>query len=280
MNFSIEAGTICSYGKMLAAEEKSAGTIEKYLRDVRAFASWLGGRALNKEETAGWKQHLLAQGYTPVTVNSMLSALNRFFHFIGRDECRVRFLRIQRRVFRDPTRDLGRDDYERLLQAAETSGNIRLKLLMETICATGIRVSELRHITVEAISIGRAQIALKGKIRTILLPGKLCRKLKKYAQKQNIPSGEIFLTNKGNSLSRIQVWREMKRLCNRAGVLPSRVFPHNLRHLFAVTFYKASKDIVKLADVLGHSNIETTRIYLISTGEEHIRQLEQLRLIS
>lgn len=192
----------------------------------------------------------------------------------------VRFLRIQRRVFRDPTRDLGRDDYERLLQAAETSGNIRLKLLMETICATGIRVSELRHITVEAISIGRAQIALKGKIRTILLPGKLCRKLKKYAQKQNIPSGEIFLTNKGNSLSRRQVWREMKRLCNRAGVLPSRVFPHNLRHLFAVTFYKASKDIVKLADVLGHSNIETTRIYLISTGEEHIRQLEQLRLIS
>ena len=142
MNFSIEAGTICSYGKMLAAEERSAGTIEKYLRDVRAFASWLGGRALNKEETAGWKQHLLAQGYTPVTVNSMLSALNRFFHFIGRDECRVRFLRIQRRVFRDPTRDLGRDDYERLLQAAETSGNIRLKLLMETICATGIRVSD------------------------------------------------------------------------------------------------------------------------------------------
>ena len=251
---------------MLAAEERSAGTIEKYLRDVRAFASWLGGRALNKEETAGWKQHLLAQGYMPVTINSMLSALNRFFHFIG--------------VFRDPTRDLGRDDYERLLQAAETSGNIRLKLLMETICATGIRVSELRHITVEAISIGRAQIALKGKIRTILLPGKLCRKLKKYAQKQNIPSGEIFLTNKGNSLSRRQVWREMKRLCNRAGVLPSRVFPHNLRHLFAVTFYKASKDIVKLADVLGHSNIETTRIYLISTGEEHIRQLEQLRLIS
>ncbi len=188
-------------------------------------------------------------------------------------------LRIQRRVFRDPTRDLGRDDYERLLQAAETSGNIRLKLLMETICATGIRVSELRHITVEAISIGRAQIALKGKIRTILLPGKLCRKLKNMLKNKTFLL-EIFLTNKGNSLSRRQVWREMKRLCNRAGVLPSRVFSTQSPASFAVTFYKASKDIVKLADVLGHSNIETTRIYLISTGEEHIRQLEQLRLIS
>ena len=280
MDLFIETKTIGAYGKMLAAEEKSAGTIEKYLRDVKAFALWLDKRPMSKEETANWRHHLLDRGYTPTTINSMLSSLNRFFRFIGHDEYRCRFLRIQRRIFRDPSRDLSRNDYQRLLQTAEINGNIRLKLLMETICATGIRVSELCHITVEAICLGRAQIALKGKLRTILLPGKLCRKLKKYAQKQKIASGEIFLTKSGSPLSRRQIWREMKQLCDRSGVSPSKVFPHNLRHLFAATFYKVSKDIVKLADVLGHSNIETTRIYLISTGEEHIQQLDRLRLIS
>ena len=189
MDLFIETKTIGAYGKMLAAEEKSAGTIEKYLRDVKAFALWLDKRPMSKEETANWRHHLLDRGYTPTTINSMLSSLNRFFRFIGHDEYRSRFLRIQRRIFRDPSRDLSRNDYQRLLQTAEINGNIRLKLLMETICATGIRVSELCHITVEAICLGRAQIALKGKIRTILLPGKLCRKLKKYAQKQKIASG-------------------------------------------------------------------------------------------
>lgn len=267
------------FERALAAEERSRGTIEKYLRDVSAFLCWLGEREMTKEAAAGWKEHLLAQGYVPVTINSMLSALNGYFRFVGREECRVKFLRIQRRAFRDPSKDMTRDDYQRLLQAAEGS-DPRLRLVMETICATGIRVSELCYITVEAAKQGRAVISLKGKIRTILLPGKLCRKLLKYAGKQKTASGEIFLTKTGKSLSRRQIWREMKELCAKAGVEPSRVFPHNLRHLFAKTFYKACKDIVKLADVLGHSNIETTRIYLISTGEEHVQQLEQLGLVS
>ena len=280
MDLFIETKTIGEYGKMLAAEEKSAGTIEKYLRDVKAFALWLDKRPMSKEETANWRHHLLDRGYTPTTINSMLSSLNRFFRFIGHDEYRSRFLRIQRRIFRDPSRDLSRNDYQRLLQTAEINGNIRLKLLMETICATGIRVSELCHITVEAICLGRAQIALKGKIRTILLPGKLCRKLKKYAQKQKIASGEIFITRSGRRMSRKQIWAEMKQLCTLSGVCPAKVYPHNLRHLFARTFYRACRDIARLADVLGHSSMETTRIYLVTTGVEHLRQMEKLGLVS
>ena len=264
----------------LMAEERGAGTIDKYLRDIRAFASWLGERKLNHEAAMEWKEHLVEAGYRPVTINSMLSALNNFFRFLGRDSWKLKFLRIQRRAFRDQTKELERSDYERLLQAADARGQTRLRLLMETICATGIRVSEVKYITVEAVKRGRADISLKGKVRTILIPGKLCRKLEKYLQKQKIASGEIFLTRDGKSLSRQQIWRGMKQLCIRAGVEPSKVFPHNLRHLFATTFYRACKDIVKLADVLGHSSIDTTRIYLISSGAEHARQLERLGLVS
>jgi integrase/recombinase XerD len=269
-----------AYGQYLQSEERSAGTVEKYLRDVETFRRWLDGRAVTKELAAAWKEQLLAQGYAPVTVNSMLAALNGLFRFLGWDEYRLKFLKVQRRLFRDAGRELKRTEYDRLLETARAQGKLRLALLMETICATGIRVSEVRYITVEATLAGRAEISLKGKIRTILLPGKLARKLLKYAQKQKIASGEIFLTGSGKGLTRRQIWAEMKHLCKAAGVESSKVFPHNLRHLFATAFYKACKDIARLADVLGHSSIETTRLYLLTSGAEHIRQLDRLGLVS
>lgn len=267
---------ITAYAGMLRAEERAPATIEKYLRDIRSFAAWLEGRGVTKELAAQWKAELLSQGLAPATVNAKISALNGFFRFLGWDDCRIKFLKLQRRVFRDASRDLTKTEYEKLTAAA--SGQVQL--LLETICATGIRVSEVRYITVEAARAGRADIALKGKIRTILLPAKLCRKLLKFAQKEKIASGEVFLSKDGKGVSRHQIWREMKALCKKAGVKASKVFPHNLRHLFAATFYKATRDIVKLADVLGHSSINTTRIYLLSTGREHVRQLERLGLIS
>ena len=268
------------YTYWLRREERCEGTVEKYLRDIQAFARWLEGRPVTKEQTAGWKAYLMAAGYAPVTINSMLSAINGLFRFLGWEECRVKFLKVQRRLFRDEGRDLTRPEYVRLLDTARNLGRDRLALLMETICATGIRVSEVKYITVEAARAGRAEVSLKGKVRIILLPNKLCRKLLKYAQKQKTVSGEIFLTGNGKPLTRRQIWAEMKRLCKRARVAPSKVFPHNLRHLFATAFYRVSRDIVKLADVLGHSSIETTRIYLISTGAEHQRQLDRLGLVS
>lgn len=271
---------IASYGQFLYSEERSPGTIEKYLRDINTFVQWLGDRDVTKELTATWKSHLLEQGYAPVTVNSMLSALNGLFKFLGWNECQVKFLKIQRRLFRDTNRELTRNEYDRLLATAKELGRDRLALLIETIGATGIRVSEVKYITVEAAQKGKAEISLKGKIRVILLSAKLCRKLLKYAKKQKTASGTIFRTKSGKELSRRQIWAELKGLCKHAGVAPTKVFPHNLRHLFATIFYKACKDIVKLADVLGHSSIETTRIYLVTSGTEHQRQLERLGLVS
>ena len=270
---------IQAYADHLRLEEKSAATVEKYLRDVRAFARWLEGREITKERTAAWKTHLVERGYAPASVNAMLSALNSLLDFLGFGDCRVKLLKVQRRMFRDDSRDLTREEYDRLLGAARALGRERLALLLEAICATGIRVSEVRYLTVEAALAGRAVVRLKGKIRTILLPGKLCRKLLKYARKQKTASGEIFLTRSGRGLSRRQIWAEMKSLCARAGVEPTKVFPHNLRHLFARTFYRVCRDVAKLADVLGHSSIETTRIYLISTGAEHAGTLERMGLV-
>ena len=235
---------------------------------------------MTKEVVTCWKERLLAEHRAPSTVNTALSALNGLFRFLGWEECRARFVKVQRRLFRDPARELSRPDYDRLVTAARSRGLERLALVMETICATGIRVSELCYITVEAVQLGRAEISLKGKVRTILFPTKLARKLLKYARKNKTASGEIFLTGNGKSLSRRQIWAEMKRLCKYAGVEPSKVFPHNLRHCFAVAFYRAYKAIAKLADVLGHSSIETTRIYLLTSGTEHQRQLDRLGLVS
>lgn len=271
---------LSAFARRLAEEERSAGTVEKYLRDAGAFLEWLAGAPVSREAVTGWKAHLVRSGYRPATINSMLAALNTFLRFIGLEDCRVRALRVQRRLFQSEERELSRQEYQRLLDTARTLGRDRLALVMETICAAGIRVSEVRYITAEAVREGRTEIALKGKIRTILLPGKLCRKLEKYARRKKITSGELFLTRSGRPMSRKQIWAEMKGVCRAAGVAPSKVFPHNLRHLFARCFYRVSRDVAKLADVLGHSSIETTRIYLISTGAEHARTLDQLRLIS
>lgn len=269
-----------AYAQTLRAEERAPATVEKYQRDAESFAAWLNGRPVTRQTTAAWREHLLESGLTPATVNAKLSAVNCFLKFLGREDCKAKLLRIQRRTFREQSRDLTKAEYQRLLDVAQSCGRERLGLLMETICATGIRVSEVRNITVKAAQQGRADISLKGKIRTILLPSKLCRKLLKYAKKQEIDSGEIFLTRNGKPMSRRQIWRDMKTLCKKAEVESSKVFPHNLRHLFATLFYKVSRDIVKLADILGHSSINTTRIYLITTGTEHARQLERLGLIS
>ena len=276
----ITAGQLADFKRYLMEEERSAATQEKYLREVTQFFVWLNGAPVSNPAAAGWKAHLLQQGYAPATVNGKLTALDRFLNFLGRGDCRVRHLRLQRRLFRDSGRELTREEYERLITAAEHTGKARLALLMESICSTGIRVSEVSYLTVEAARMGKAEISMKGKIRTILLPGKLCRKLLKYAGKQQITSGGIFLARGGGPLSRKQIWYDMKAVCEAAGVAPGKVFPHNLRHLFARSFYQVSRDVAKLADVLGHSSIETTRIYLISTGAEHAKTLEQLRLIS
>ena len=269
-----------SFGQHLREEERSAATVEKYLREVRLFAAFLNGGEVSKDSVARWKAHLQADNYNPSTINGKLSALDRFLAFMEWRDCQVKHLRIQRRLFREAGRELTREEYARLIAAAETNGKERLSLLMETICATGIRVSEVRYITVEAAEAGRAEIALKGKIRTILIPGKLRRKLLKYARKNKTASGELFLTRSGGRLSRKQIWAEMKALCKLAGVEAGKVFPHNLRHLFARTFYKICRDVARLADVLGHSSMETTRMYLISTGAEHARTLELMRLVS
>ena len=270
---------LTTFARHLRQAERSPGTIENYLRHVRAFAAWLAGRPVTKEAAAEWKEHLLDKGYCPSTINAMLGGLNRFFDFVGWKKYQVKALRLQRQLFRDDSKELTRAEYDRLITAAHALGRERLALLMETICATGIRVSEVQYLTVEAVERGRAEISLKGKIRAILIPGKLRRKLLKYARKNKTVSGEIFRTRNGKGLSRKQIWAEMKAICKAAGVEASKVFPHNLRHLFARTFYKVCRDVAKLADVLGHSSIETTRIYLISTGAEHASLLERLGLV-
>ena len=279
MDNIITTERIDAYCLSLLADERAAGTVAKYRRDVTAFALWLGGRPVSKENSTGWKAHLLNRGYAPRTVNSMLAAVNSFFRFAGWN-IKVKFLKIQRQLFRDATRELNRAEYTQLLAAARSNGQERLALIMETLCATGIRISELCYITVAAAQQGKATISLKGKIRTILLPAKLCRKLVKYAKKQKIAAGEIFLTSSGKGISRRQVWHELKRLCAAAGVESIKVFTHNFRRLFAVTYYKASRDIARLADVLGHSSIETTRIYLTVSGADQARQLDRLGLVS
>ena len=277
MEHIITNDMIAAYAAALHGAERAPGTIAQYRRGVSAFARWIDGAPVTDAALATWREHL-REANQPVTVNAMLAALNGFFRFAGWT-LRAKFLKIQRRLFREPGRELTRTEYDRLLRAAQAQGRERLALLMETICATGIRVSEVRYITAEAVRAGRAEIALKGKIRTILLPRKLCRKLEAYVKRQRIRTGEVFRTRSGRGISRRQIWAELKNLCRSARVAPSKVFPHNLRHLFATIFYRVSHDIVRLADVLGHSSIETTRIYLVTSGAEHRRQLERMRLI-
>jgi len=263
----------------LKYEERETSTIEKYLRDIQIFVNWLQKREISKENLTAYKEYLIMKKYSSKTINGILSAINKFLTFADLADLKVKYLRIQRQLFRSADRELTKAEYIKLLDMAQNLDKERLSLLMQTICATGIRVSEVKYITVEAVKASKAEISLKGKIRTILLTGKLCKKLLKYAKAKKISSGEIFLTRNGRGLGRKQIWAEMKALCRKAGVEPGKVFPHNLRHLFARTFYKICKDVAKLADVLGHSSIETTRIYLISTGAEHLRMLSKLDLI-
>ena len=269
---------IAQYRQHLFAEEKSRITIEKYVRDVRRFARHLGRKSVTKESVIAYKQQLLDRGYALRSVNSMLAALNHFPVFCGRPECRVRLCRIQREIYQKAERELNKSEYLRLLQAAER--NRRLWLLMQTICATGIRVSELQYFTVEAVGQGEISVACKNKNRKILIPGKLQKLLLHYARSAGITDGIIFRTRSGRPMDRSNIWSAMKQLCSRAKVDPGKVFPHNLRKLFARTFYNLEKDIAKLADVLGHSNINTTRIYIMTTGREHRKQMEQLRLLA
>ena len=263
----------------LRHDEREESTIEAYLRSLTRFSEWADGRAVTKELAMEWKAALSESGYRPISVNAMLAAVNKFFTCMGREDCKVKYLKLQRQMFRKSEKDLSKEEYQRLVQAAHEKGDLRMELILETICATGIRVGELKYITVEAVRAGVAEIALKGKIRTILLPHRLCRKLQKYAKQQKIASGKIFLTQDGLPVSRQSIWTRMKALCEAAGVERSKVFPHNLRSLFARSFYGSCHDVVRLADVLGHSSIETTRIYLMSTGKEYLRQLDKLGLV-
>lgn len=260
-------------------QERSSATIEKYSRALQRFYEWLPEeKTVDKATVIAFKELLTAR-FAPAGVNAQLAAINGFFRYMGWYECIVRPLRIQRRVFAAVEKELTREEYLKLVAAAEAKKDTRLSLLLQLMASTGIRVSEIPYVTVEAVARNRIQIHLKGKIRTILLPGKLCNKLKKYHHRCGIHSGPVFLTRRGSVMDRKEIWAQMKRLCLAAGVPEEKVFPHNLRHLFARTFYKAQKDIAQLADVLGHSNIETTRIYLLSSGQEHQHVLDRLQMI-
>lgn len=263
----------------LKSEEKSKNTIAKYLRDVRAFAEYLSGIEVTKETVIAYKSRLLAENYAVRSINSILASVNSLFAFLGWTDCKVKSIKLQRQVYCPEEKELTKAEYTRLVNTAKQKGNERLNLILQTICGTGIRVSELQYITVEAVKNGEAIVSLKGKTRSVFIVKELQKKLLRYAAEQGIKSGAIFITRTGRPISRTNIWREMKGLCEQAGVNPQKVFPHNLRHLFARVFYGIEKDIAKLADILGHSSINTTRIYIISTGDEHRRRMENMRLI-
>ena len=269
---------IKKFKEYLIDEEKSKATIEKYIRDLTVFVCWLGGAELNKTKVLGYKEYIISK-YAPASVNSILSSLNSFFDFIGEYGLKVKNLKIQKQIFAKNEKELTKAEYDRLLAAAKAEGNQKLNLLMQTICATGIRVSELKYITVEVLKDGRADVNMKGKLRVIIIPKELCRMLKKYAAEQKISSGSIFVTKTGRPLDRTNIWKLMKSLCESANVDKGKVFPHNLLHLFARTFYSIEKDIVRLADILGHSSVNTTRIYTMETWEICRRQVQRLGLL-
>ena len=276
--FSITADHIARYAAHLQEQERAKNTVKKYIHDLNDFMVFLNGQPITKGAVIAWKEHL-ADTYTPATVNSMLAAVNGFFHYMDLAKLSVRPLKVQRPLFCDESREMTRAEYVRLVDAAQRKGNERLALLLQTICATGIRVSELRFITVESVALGRTVVSNKGKRRTVFLPGRLCSLLKKYLKKQKITDRSVFVTRTGKPLDRSNIWRDMKALCESAGVEPDKVFPHNLRHLFAQTYYSVEKDLSRLADILGHSNISTTRIYTAESGFVHARQMERLGLI-
>ena len=261
----------------LCREEKSTATQEKYLRDVQAFCAYADGNEITKELVVAWKKQLVESSYAVRSINSMLASLNSLLDFLGLPACKVKSIRTQRQTYCTEDKELTKTEYLRLLAASKK--NEQLNLVIQTICSTGIRVSELRYFTVEAIRHGEVTVDCKNKTRTILVPGKLKNVLLNYANRHSITTGAIFVTRTGKPLNRSNIWSAMKKLCEAAGVKPSKVFPHNLRKLFARTFYGIEKDIAKLADILGHSSINTTRIYIMTSGSEHRRKIERLGLV-
>ena len=277
-SYTITPDLIQDYLVYQEEQERSAATIQKYAHDLTDLYLYLNGQPLNKLVLIGWKQKL-TETHAPTTVNSMLTAVNGYLSYMGWSELRIRLLKIQKSLFLDEQKELTRSEYMRLVRVAEQKGNERLALVIQTICATGIRVSELRFITAEAVYCGRAGITNKGKRRTVFLPDKLRRLLKQYMKKQRITAGAVFVTKTGKALDRSNIWRDMKALCESAGVDSNKVFPHNLRHLFARTFYSLERDLSRLADILGHSNVSTTRIYTAESGAVHARQMERMGLV-
>ena len=274
----LQESMIPPYETALREAEKSAATIEKYLRHVRQFVAHDAGRKIDKALMLEYKTRL-EKLYAPSSANAALAAVNGFLRFWGFESCGVKPFKVQKKLYCPEERELSREEYIRLVKAAKEKSSERLALLLESICATGIRVSELPYITVEAVARGEAVVHCKGKTRTVFLPAALQKKLRRYMQRQKIQSGPVFITRTGKPMNRSNIWREMKALCERAQVAPSKVFPHSLRHLFARTFYSIDHDVAKLADLLGHSNINTTLIYIITTGAEHRRKMETMRLV-
>ncbi|MBD5128341.1 MAG: tyrosine-type recombinase/integrase [Ruminococcaceae bacterium] len=269
---------IPDFRKYLIEQERSQYTIAKYIHDAKVFLEFADKRTINKELVIDFKA-FLGERYAISSANSMLAAVNHFLKFIGLAELRVKPFKIQRALFVPEEKELCRNEYLRLIEAAKQQKNERLMLIVETICATGIRISELKFITVESVGTGRAEIKCKGKFRTVFLPPQLCKLLNKYIKKQKITAGAVFITKNGKQLDRSNIWRDMKKLCSLTVVSPQKVFPHNLRHLFARTYYSIEKDLSRLADILGHSNVNTTRIYTIESGRTHARQIERLNLV-
>lgn len=267
------------FEEYLQKEEKSENTIEKYLRDVQAFMRFAGESRIFKETVIAYKTQLIQKNYAAHSINSMLAGINSLFSFLGWTDCKVKSIKLQRQIYCPEGKELTKAEYMRLVSTANNRGNKRLGLILQTICGTGIRVSELPFITVESVKSGEAAVSLKGKMRSVFIVRDLQKKLLRYAAEQKIKTGTIFITRTGKPMSRTNIWREMKNLCVQAHVNPGKVFPHNLRHLFARTFYGIEKDIAKLADILGHSSINTTRVYIVTTGNEHRRRMENMKLI-
>ncbi len=275
---TLRAKDLKDFKKFLIEDEKSRSTLDKYMRDIKRFADFFHSKTIDKQNVLAYK-NVLKENYAIASANSMIAAVNAFLRFMGWYDLCVKQFKVQKNAYSSEEKELTKVEYGSLVATAKSKKNERLSLVIQTICSTGIRVSELQYITVDAVQRGETTVCCKGKIRKIFIVADLRKKLLKYVQENKIQNGSVFVTRSGKAINRTNVWKEMKALCKQAGVLPSKVFPHNLRHLFAKTFYAIEKDIAKLADILGHSNINTTRVYIMTTCEEHKRRMENMRLV-
>ncbi len=275
---TVNLKAISRFKNYLIDLERSRPTVDKYVRDVIHLANFANKRTVNRALLLEYKQSLI-KSYAPASVNSMLASVNCFLRFSGSSDMTLRQVKIQKAVYCSEDKELSKEEYIRLVRAAQKRNDRRLALILQTVCATGIRIGELAYITVASANRGEATVLGKGKTRTVFIPRELSKKLLRYAKERGVHSGSVFVTRSGKPIDRSNVWTQMKALCREANVSADKVFPHNLRHLFARTFYKAEKDISRLADILGHSSVNTTRIYMISSGAEHRRKVENMRLI-